>query len=149
MLLRPQTPVRRRLLVAAFTLAVVTYLDRICMPSGWMADVVGPRRVLTRIVVWWSGFTVLTAAAWNYSSFLVIRFLFGAGEAGAFPGRLTDRLSAAFGLRMGRCRLGCAAFSACAALRVASTQAEAVLLALALASADLGLGANATAAAAR
>ena len=32
--------------------------------------------------------TGLTAVAWNYSSLLVIRFLFGAGEAGAFPGML-------------------------------------------------------------
>ena len=56
------------------------------VPSGWMADVIGSRRVLTRIVLWWSGFTVLTGAAWNYASLLIIRFLFGAGEAGAFPG---------------------------------------------------------------
>jgi len=34
----------------------------------------------------WSVFTGLSALAWNYSSLLVIRFLFGAGEAGAFPG---------------------------------------------------------------
>src|SRR2546425_4745780 len=55
------------------------------IPSGWLGDVRGPRRVLTRIVVWWSGFTVLTAAAQGLRSLLVIRFLFGAGEAGAFP----------------------------------------------------------------
>jgi MFS family permease len=41
--------------------------------------------VLTRIVIWWSSFTVATAAAFNYTSLLAIRFLFGAGEAGAFP----------------------------------------------------------------
>lgn len=29
--------------------------------------------------------TALTGAAWNFGSMLVIRFLFGAGEAGAFP----------------------------------------------------------------
>src|SRR5262249_56118286 len=48
-------------------------------------DVVGPRRVLTRIVIWWSAFTMLTAAARGYRSLVAIRFLFGAGEAGAFP----------------------------------------------------------------
>jgi MFS family permease len=45
----------------------------------------GPRRVLTRIVLWWSGFTMLTAAARGMNSLVAIRFLFGAGEAGAFP----------------------------------------------------------------
>jgi MFS family permease len=42
--------------------------------------------VLTRIVIWWSGFTIATAASFNYVSLLVVRFLFGAGEAGAWPG---------------------------------------------------------------
>ena len=55
------------------------------IPTGWWADKVGSRKVLTRIVVWWSTFTVLTATAFSYRSLLVIRFLFGAGEAGAFP----------------------------------------------------------------
>jgi MFS family permease len=55
------------------------------IPTAFWADRVGTRRVLTRIVLWWSGFTIATAAAWNFSSMLVIRFLFGAGEAGAWP----------------------------------------------------------------
>ena len=55
------------------------------IPSGWLGDVSGPRNVLTRIVLWWSTFTALTGAAWNFTSLLVIRFLFGVGEAGAFP----------------------------------------------------------------
>jgi MFS family permease len=110
---------RARVLTFAFFLAVVTYLDRICIsaaapfmmedlgltvlqmsavfsaftlayslfeiPSGWLGDTRGPRRVLTRIVVWWSAFTILTGAAGGVSSLLAIRFLFGAGEAGAFP----------------------------------------------------------------
>ena len=103
----------------AFWLAVVTYLDRVCIataapfimadlgltlvemglvfsaftlayslfevPSGWLGDRLGPRRVLTRIVLWWSAFTMLTGAAQGLRSLVVIRFLFGAGEAGAFP----------------------------------------------------------------
>jgi sugar phosphate permease len=56
------------------------------IPTAWWADRVGTRRVLSRIVLWWSGFTMASAAAWNFSSMLVIRFLFGAGEAGAWPG---------------------------------------------------------------
>jgi ACS family glucarate transporter-like MFS transporter len=113
------TRTRRRVLIFAFLLSVVTYLDRICIsvaapyimadlglsvlqmsvvfsaftlayslfeiPSGWLADMRGPRRMLTRIVVWWSAFTMLTAASAGFRSLGVIRFLFGAGEAGAFP----------------------------------------------------------------
>ena len=55
------------------------------IPSGWLGDVIGPRRVLTRIVLWWSAFTMLTGAAFNFVSLMVVRFLFGVGEAGAFP----------------------------------------------------------------
>jgi len=55
-------------------------------PSGMLADRIGGRKILASIVTIWSVFTGLSALAWNYSSLLVIRFLFGAGEAGAFPG---------------------------------------------------------------
>jgi len=55
------------------------------IPGGWLGDRIGPRRALTLIVAWWSTFTTLTAAAWSAGSMLVIRFLFGVGEAGAFP----------------------------------------------------------------
>jgi ACS family glucarate transporter-like MFS transporter len=55
------------------------------MPTGTLADRIGPRRVLTRIVVWWSAFTTLTGAVTGYYPLLATRFLFGAGEAGAFP----------------------------------------------------------------
>jgi MFS family permease len=53
--------------------------------TAWWGERIGPRRVLTRIVAWWSCFTIGTSFAWNYSSLLAIRFLFGAGEAGAWP----------------------------------------------------------------
>jgi len=56
------------------------------IPTGTLADRLGPRRVLTRIVLWWSAFTALTGAATGYFPLLLTRFLFGAGEAGAFPG---------------------------------------------------------------
>src|SRR4051795_11370429 len=55
------------------------------IPSGYMGDRWGPRRVLMRIVVWWSFFTVATGWAFSFSSLIVTRTLFGAGEAGAFP----------------------------------------------------------------
>jgi ACS family glucarate transporter-like MFS transporter len=55
-------------------------------PSGALADRLGPRLILTSVVTVWSVFTGLTAAAWNFVSMLVVRMLFGIGEAGAFPG---------------------------------------------------------------
>jgi sugar phosphate permease len=55
------------------------------IPGGWLGDRIGPRRALTVIVTWWSIFTSATALAWNGISMAVVRFLFGMGEAGAFP----------------------------------------------------------------
>jgi sugar phosphate permease len=55
------------------------------IPGGWLGDWIGPRRALTMIVTWWSIFTSATALAWNAASMAVFRFLFGAGESGAFP----------------------------------------------------------------
>ncbi len=55
------------------------------IPTARWADRHGAGAVLTRIVSWWSVFTLMTAGAFNYVSLLVTRFLFGAGEAGAFP----------------------------------------------------------------
>jgi len=66
---------------SAFALAYAAFE----IPTAWWADRTGTRRVLTRIVLWWSGFTMATAAAWNWGSLLATRFLFGAGEAGAWP----------------------------------------------------------------
>jgi MFS family permease len=133
--------VRFQVLGFVCSLALITYLDRICIarakpdiqgalgisdaqiglvfsafllgyalfevPAGWMGDVWGPRRVLTRIVLCWSVFTALTGCIWrfrfdsgwqmSFGSFILplaldsllalilVRFLFGVGEAGAFP----------------------------------------------------------------
>ena len=55
------------------------------IPSGRMGDRIGARKVLTRIVLWWSAFTAFTGLVTNYSFLLLIRFCFGAGEAGALP----------------------------------------------------------------
>jgi len=63
------------------------------LPMGLLGDRLGVRRVLAQIVLAWSAFTALTGVAWNVVSLYVIRFLFGAGEAGCFP-NLTRMLSA-------------------------------------------------------
>ena len=110
---------QHRVLGMLSLLAVITYLDRVCIavagprmqdaldispeawgwvtsvfflsysafeiPTGALGNRVGPRRVLTRIVAWWSAFTALTGIVSNYSVLLVVRFCFGAGEAGAYP----------------------------------------------------------------
>lgn len=116
-----ERPTRVRYGVLAFmcTLALVLYLDRICLgvaripiqeqlgitvdqfgwidvafmipyglfelPIGRWGDRRGARGVLTRIVLCWSIFTALTGWMSSFWGFMIIRFLFGAGEAGAFP----------------------------------------------------------------
>jgi MFS family permease len=55
------------------------------VPAAWWADRDGARRVLSWVVLVWSAFTMATAAAWNFISLVMIRFLFGVGEAGAWP----------------------------------------------------------------
>ncbi len=125
----PVRPTRARYWVIFFaiTLAVIQYLDRVCIsqaapfisrdlslsakqmgyifsaftfayalfeiPTGWLGDKIGPRKVLIRVVLWWSFFTAATGCMWNQASMIVTRFLFGAGEAGCFP-NLTKALSA-------------------------------------------------------
>lgn len=56
------------------------------VPSGWFADRFGARKALTIVVSVWSVFTAMTGMARNALQMLVLRFLFGVGEAGAFPG---------------------------------------------------------------
>ncbi|MDE3197347.1 MAG: MFS transporter, partial [Acidobacteriota bacterium] len=139
---------RTRILVLLSLLAVITYLDRVCIavagprmqdtlhisPAGWgwvtsvfflsyslfeiptgmLGDRIGARRVLTRIVVWWSAFTALTGAFSSYGVLLAVRLLFGIGEAGAYPninvviGRWfsAERRGRAWGLVFGTSQLG-------------------------------------------
>ena len=66
---------------AVFTIAYAAFE----IPSGALGDRIGPRRVLTRIVLWWSAFTSLTGMVTGFYPLLATRFLFGMGEAGAFP----------------------------------------------------------------
>lgn len=55
------------------------------LPAGWMGDRYGARVTLTRIVLAWSVFTALSGTAVGFFSLFAYRFLFGIGEAGAFP----------------------------------------------------------------
>lgn len=55
------------------------------MPGGFMGDRLGPRRVLLRIVAWWSCCTAATGFVMNRFALMAMQFLFGAGEAGCFP----------------------------------------------------------------
>jgi MFS family permease len=76
------------LVFGAFGLAYAVFE----IPMGLMGDRLGVRRALAQVVLAWSAFTALTGAAWNVTSLVTIRFLFGAGEAGCFP-NLTRMLS--------------------------------------------------------
>lgn len=66
------------------------------IPTGWMGDTFGPRKTLLRIVLWWSLFIALTGFAGmslpgseviiiGFAVLVVVQFMFGVGEAGAFP----------------------------------------------------------------
>jgi len=110
---------QHRVLGMLSLLAVITYVDRICIgvagprmqddlgispeawgwvtsiffisyrafeiPTGLLGDRIGPRKVLTRVVLWWSAFTTLTGTVASYPWLLFVRFCFGIGEAGAYP----------------------------------------------------------------
>src|SRR5262245_4666697 len=75
------TPVQMGWVFSAFTFAYAAFE----IPSGWLGDVFGPRRILRRIVLWWSAFTMASGLAGNFATLLITRFLFGVGEAGAYP----------------------------------------------------------------
>ena len=75
------TQVQMGLAFSAFVTAYALFE----IPSGFLGDWMGPRKVLMRIVVWWSAFIALTGATWNFASLFTTQTLFGAGEAGCFP----------------------------------------------------------------
>ena len=113
------THARYWVIVFAVTLAIIQYIDRVCIsqaapfiskdlalndaqmgwvfsaftlayalfeiPGGYLGDRIGPRRVLLRIVLWWSFFTMATGWVRGWATLVATRFLFGAGEAGCFP----------------------------------------------------------------
>ncbi|MFN7925787.1 MAG: MFS transporter [Bryobacteraceae bacterium] len=73
--------VQQGYIFSAFAIAYAAFE----IPGGWLGDWMGPRKVLMRIVLWWSAFTALTGFMYNFVSLWITRFLFGAGEAGCFP----------------------------------------------------------------
>jgi MFS family permease len=75
------TPDRWGWILGAFALSYAVFE----IPTGAMADRTGPRKTAARIVVWWSIFTSLTGFVQNFWQLITCRFLFGAGEAGAYP----------------------------------------------------------------
>src|SRR5207249_7920575 len=70
------TAVQMGWVFSAFTIAYAIFE----IPSGRLGDTMGPRKVLTRIVLWWSAFTMATGAAWSYQSFVVARLRFVTGK---------------------------------------------------------------------
>src|SRR5262245_6759261 len=80
---------QKGLLFTAFAFAYAIFE----VPSGWLGDVFGPRKTLIRIVIWWSLFTAITGMIYPesmrlslaFAAMLAVRFLFGIGEAGAYP----------------------------------------------------------------
>ena len=83
--------IKRDLAISAETMGLVLGIFAVGyalfqVPAGWIADRLGPRKALTIVVSVWSVFTALTGAACNALQMLILRFLFGVGEAGAFPG---------------------------------------------------------------
>lgn len=69
------------LVMMSFTLAYGLF----AVPVGRWGDKRGPRSVLSQIVFAWSVFTALTGVATGLITLVLVRFLFGAAEAGAFP----------------------------------------------------------------
>jgi len=68
-------------ILAAFTISYGLFE----IPTGLMGDRYGEKKTLTRVVIWWSIFTSLTGMVGGFASLFAVRFLFGIGEAGAFP----------------------------------------------------------------
>ena len=75
------TPVQQAWVLGIFAWAYALFE----IPGGWLGDRIGPRKVLMRIVLWWSVFTAATGWVRSATALIVTRGLFGAGEAGAFP----------------------------------------------------------------
>ena len=75
------TPIQMGTVFGAFAISYALFE----VPTGWLGDRIGARKVITRIVMWWSTFTALTGLAHHFWTMVVLRFLFGSGEAGMYP----------------------------------------------------------------
>jgi ACS family glucarate transporter-like MFS transporter len=66
-----------------YALSVFSLADGIFeIPSGWLGDRLGQRKMITRIVACWSAFTALTGMVGGYLGLAAVRFAFGAAEVG-------------------------------------------------------------------
>lgn len=82
--------------------------------GGIASDQLGPKKVWLWGVTWWSGFTMATAGAFNYVTFLVARIFFGFGEGPTLSNGvrvITDwvspkEYSTAYGITFGGVYLG-------------------------------------------
>jgi sugar phosphate permease len=70
------------LIFSSFVLAYALFQ----VPGGWLSERFGPRAVLASLVVYWSLMTAAVGLATSSLSFMLLLFLLGTGEAGAFPG---------------------------------------------------------------
>lgn len=68
-------------ILGMFTIAYAAFE----IPTGYLGDKYGGKKILIRVVLWWSIFTILTGFANGFIMLLWVRFLFGMGEAGAYP----------------------------------------------------------------
>lgn len=68
-------------ILGMFTIAYAAFE----IPTGWLGDKFGGKRILVRVVLWWSFFTIMTGFSSSFMMLLCVRFLFGMGEAGAYP----------------------------------------------------------------
>src|SRR5207302_10423706 len=89
------TNTEKGIIFSAFTLSYAA----LEVPSGWIGDIIGPKKTLIRIVLAWSLFTIMTGMIYPtlggeyllfglsipFLAMVGVRFLFGAGEAGAYP----------------------------------------------------------------
>lgn len=55
------------------------------LPSGWLVDRLGVKKVLSGAVIWWSLATALTGLCSKLPAFLAARFILGVGEAPCMP----------------------------------------------------------------
>ena len=67
-----------------FTVFQLAY-GLLVLPSAWLGDQWGQRRMMMFIVSCWSLFTALTGAVRGLVSLLMTQAIFGAAESGAFP----------------------------------------------------------------